>query len=109
MRRSVDCFHDTYGCAIANTVKAVELGSNLFEAAAGGLGGCPFAVNATGNVSLEDLVWVLEKMGLSTDINLDKLLETTGLLKQVLGRAASINSRVFNNAGSAGNGCLLNV
>ncbi|MFA5536357.1 MAG: hydroxymethylglutaryl-CoA lyase [Bacillota bacterium] len=90
-------FHDTFGCAIANIIKAIELDCNLFEAAAGGLGGCPFAHGATGNVSLEDLVWVLDKMNLISDIDLNKLLETTQFLEKTLAGLAPINSKVYAN------------
>lgn len=66
--------HDTHGLGLANTFAALEIGVDRFETAAGGLGGCPFAPGAAGNTSTEDMVNMLQRMGLSTGIDLDKLL-----------------------------------
>jgi hydroxymethylglutaryl-CoA lyase len=66
--------HDTYGLGIANALAAYEAGTRIFDVAAGGLGGCPFAPGATGNTATEDLVFTFENMGISTGIDLDKLL-----------------------------------
>ena len=69
-------FHDTYGQAVANVVKAYELGIRTFDSSVAGLGGCPFAQGAKGNLSTEDLVYTLEKMGVSTGVDLDLLVAT---------------------------------
>ncbi|HKL11270.1 MAG TPA: hydroxymethylglutaryl-CoA lyase, partial [Clostridia bacterium] len=73
---------DTRGMALANIVVALQNGFNLFEAAAGGLGGCPFAPGAAGNVASEDLVNMLEEMGISTGIDLDKLVGVAKMIKE---------------------------
>lgn len=66
--------HDTYGMGLASTYAAWQAGVRIFDAAAGGLGGCPFAPGATGNVATEDVVWMFERMGLTTGVNLAALL-----------------------------------
>ena len=66
--------HDTYGLGVANAVAAVGAGVSVIDASVGGLGGCPFAPGATGNVATEDVVWTLERMGISTGVDLDALL-----------------------------------
>ncbi|MEM7195272.1 MAG: hydroxymethylglutaryl-CoA lyase [Pseudomonadota bacterium] len=68
-------FHDTRGMGLANVVAAVEVGIRRFDAALGGLGGCPFAPGATGNIATEDGVYLLESLGMDTGIDLDALLE----------------------------------
>lgn len=68
-------FHDTRGLALANVVAALDAGVTKFDAALGGLGGCPFAPGASGNVATEDLVFILQSMGYSTGIDLDRLLQ----------------------------------
>ncbi len=68
-------FHDTYGQALANTLAALELGIYQFDTSVAGLGGCPFAKGATGNVATEDVVYMLHGMGIDTGINLDALIE----------------------------------
>ncbi len=77
-------FHDTRGLGLANVMAALETGIRSFDATLGGLGGCPFAPGATGNVSTEDLVFMLESMGLRTGIDLAKLIETRKILEQAL-------------------------
>jgi hydroxymethylglutaryl-CoA lyase len=67
-------FHNTRGLGLANVVAALEVGVTTFDSSLGGLGGCPFAPGATGNIVTEDLVFMLESMGLKTGINMDKLL-----------------------------------
>ena len=67
--------HDTFGFGIANALAAYQAGTRVFDAAAGGLGGCPFAPGATGNTATEDLVFTFENMGISTAIDLEKLLQ----------------------------------
>jgi len=66
--------HDTYGLGLANVHAAYRQGVRVFDASFGGLGGCPFAPGATGNVATEDLVWMFERMGLATGIDLDRLV-----------------------------------
>ncbi|WP_424189472.1 hydroxymethylglutaryl-CoA lyase [Actinokineospora sp. G85] len=79
-------FHDTYGQALANTLAALRLGITTVDASAGGLGGCPYAESATGNLATEDLVWMLEGMGVETGVDLDKLADTSAWLAGRLGR-----------------------
>lgn len=67
--------HDTYGLGVANVLAAYEAGARTFDASFAGLGGCPFAPGATGNVATEDVVWTFEKMGIATGIDLDRLLD----------------------------------
>jgi hydroxymethylglutaryl-CoA lyase len=79
-------FHDTYGQALANTLAALQLGVTTVDASAGGLGGCPFAESATGNLATEDLVWQLNGLGIETGIDLHKLVETSVWMADQLGR-----------------------
>lgn len=65
--------HDTYGLGLANVFAAFEEGVRVFDAAAGGLGGCPFAPGATGNVATEDVVWMFERMGIATGVDIEAL------------------------------------
>ena len=68
-------FHDTYGQALANTLACLQMGVWQFDASVAGLGGCPYAKGATGNVATEDLVFMLHGMGIATGINLDQLVD----------------------------------
>ncbi|MEU4653698.1 hydroxymethylglutaryl-CoA lyase [Streptomyces sp. NPDC023723] len=70
-------FHDTYGQALANTLAALQRGVSTVDASAGGLGGCPFAKSATGNLATEDLVWMLRGLGIETGVDLDRLVATS--------------------------------
>jgi hydroxymethylglutaryl-CoA lyase len=70
-------FHDTYGQALANTLAALQRGVTTVDASAGGLGGCPFAKSATGNLATEDLVWMLRGLGVETGVDLDRLVATS--------------------------------
>ena len=79
-------FHDTYGQALANTLAALADGVNVVDAAAGGLGGCPYAGSATGNLATEDLVWALHGAGVETGVDLDALVETSAWMAGQLGR-----------------------
>ena len=79
-------FHDTYGQALANTLVALRAGVTTVDASAGGLGGCPFAGSATGNLATEDLVWALHGMGISTGVDLPALVATSTWLAAHLGR-----------------------
>lgn len=79
-------FHDTYGQALANTLAALRAGVTVVDASAGGLGGCPFAKSATGNLPTEDLVWMLNGLGVETGVDLDKLVATSRWMAERLGR-----------------------
>ncbi len=79
-------FHDTYGQALANTFAALQAGITTVDASAGGLGGCPYAKNATGNLATEDLVWMLDGLGIHTGVELAKLVETSLWMAAQLGR-----------------------
>ena len=85
-------FHDTYGQALSNTLAALELGVWNFQASVAGLGGCPYAKGATGNVATEDVVFMLHGMGIETGIDLDKLVDAGAYISDFLGRKP--NSRV---------------
>jgi isopropylmalate/homocitrate/citramalate synthase len=78
--------HNTRNTGYANAVAALEAGARLFDAACGGLGGCPYAPRATGNIATEDLVYLLEGDGVATGIDLDALIATSAWLEGVLGR-----------------------
>ncbi len=79
-------FHDTYGQALTNTLVALQHGITVVDAAAGGLGGCPFAGSATGNLATEDLVWQLDGLGIETGVDLDALVATSVWMAGQLGR-----------------------
>ena len=79
-------FHDTYGQALSNTLAALELGVWNFQSSVAGLGGCPYAKGATGNVATEDLVYLLHGMGIETGIDLDKLVDAGAYISDFLGR-----------------------
>ena len=79
-------FHDTYGQALANTGAALRHGVTTVDASAGGLGGCPFAKSATGNLATEDLVWFLTGLGIDTGVDLERLVETSVWMAARLGR-----------------------
>ncbi|MBK66518.1 MAG: hydroxymethylglutaryl-CoA lyase [Rickettsiales bacterium] len=78
--------HDTYGQALANIAKGLEMGIRVFDTSVGGLGGCPYAKGATGNVASEDVAYMLNGMGYKTDINLDKLIKTSHWICKEIGR-----------------------
>ncbi len=92
-------FHDTYGQALANLYAGLEEGARVIDSAAGGLGGCPYAPGATGNVATEDVVYMLEGMGIATGVDLPKLVAATNTISQLIGRpplsrvAAAINAK----------------
>jgi hydroxymethylglutaryl-CoA lyase len=79
-------FHDTYGQALSNTLAALELGVWNFQSSVAGLGGCPYAKGATGNVATEDVVYMLHGMGIETGIDLDKLVDAGAFISDALGR-----------------------
>jgi hydroxymethylglutaryl-CoA lyase len=78
-------FHDTRGTALANILISVEMGITTVDSALGGLGGCPYAPGASGNVATEDVVYMLEGMGVRTGIDLDKLVEVSRLVSTLVG------------------------
>ncbi|WP_369236415.1 hydroxymethylglutaryl-CoA lyase [Streptomyces sp. R21] len=79
-------FHDTYGQALANTLAALQHGVTTVDASAGGLGGCPYAKSATGNLATEDLVWMLHGLGIDTGVDLGRLTATSVWMAGQLGR-----------------------
>ena len=79
-------FHDTRGTALANALRAYEIGVRIFDASAGGLGGCPFAPGASGNLATEDLVYMFNGMGIKTEIDLKKLSDTSLVLARKMKR-----------------------
>jgi hydroxymethylglutaryl-CoA lyase len=92
-------FHDTYGQALANLYAGMEEGARVIDSAAGGLGGCPYAPGATGNVATEDVVYMLEGMGIATGVDMAKLVAATNEVSKLLGRppasrvASALNAR----------------
>jgi len=87
-------FHDTYGQALTNIYACLEMGVHIFDASVAGLGGCPYAKGATGNVATEDVVYLLHGLGIQTGIDLDKLVDAGAFISNVLGRKPV--SRVSN-------------
>ncbi|WP_405729854.1 hydroxymethylglutaryl-CoA lyase [Streptomyces sp. NBC_01537] len=79
-------FHDTYGQALSNTLAALQQGVSIVDASAGGLGGCPFAKSATGNLATEDLLWMLNGLGIDTGVDLTRLTATSVWMAEQLGR-----------------------
>ena len=92
-------FHDTYGQALANLYAGMEEGARVIDSAAGGLGGCPYAPGATGNVATEDVVYMLEGMGISSGVDMAKLVAATNEVSKLIGRppvsrvAAALNAK----------------
>src|SRR5215218_330152 len=85
-------FHDTYGQALPNTLACLQMGVWQYDSSVAGLGGCPYAKGATGNVATEDVVYMLHGMGIATGIDLDKLIDAGEYICAALGRPT--NSRV---------------
>jgi hydroxymethylglutaryl-CoA lyase len=79
-------FHDTYGQALSNTLTALRQGVTTVDSSAGGLGGCPYAESATGNLATEDLVWQLDGLGIETGVDLHALVATTGWMASQIGK-----------------------
>ena len=92
-------FHDTYGQALANLYAGMEEGARVIDSAAGGLGGCPYAPGATGNVATEDIIYMLEGMGIATGVDMAKLVAATNEISRLIGRppvsrvAAALNAK----------------
>ncbi len=87
-------FHDTYGQALANNYAALQMGVSVLDSAVAGLGGCPYAKGATGNVATEDLVYMLNGLGIESGVDLQKLVEVGWEISDALGKG--VNSRVSN-------------
>jgi hydroxymethylglutaryl-CoA lyase len=85
-------YHDTYGMAIANIFASMEAGVSVFDASVAGLGGCPYAAGASGNVATEDVAWLMQGLGIDTGIDLERLVDTGAWISAQLGRAP--NSKV---------------
>jgi len=79
-------FHDTYGQALANIYACLEMGLHTFDASVAGLGGCPYAKGATGNVGTEDVLFMLNGLGIETGVDIDQLVDAAGWISGVLGR-----------------------
>jgi hydroxymethylglutaryl-CoA lyase len=100
MERLAMHFHDTYGQALANLYAGMEEGARVIDSAAGGLGGCPYAPGATGNVATEDVVYLLEGMGIRTGVDMAKLLAATNEVSRLIGRppvsrvASALNAKM---------------
>ncbi|BDU54065.1 hydroxymethylglutaryl-CoA lyase [Limnohabitans sp. INBF002] len=91
-------FHDTYGQALVNTLAALQMGVWNFQSSVAGLGGCPYAKGATGNVATEDVVYMMQGMGIETGIHLDKLIDAGVFISNALGRQPnSLVSRAVLN------------
>jgi hydroxymethylglutaryl-CoA lyase len=96
-------FHNTRGLALANTLAAIEAGIRSFDSSVGGLGGCPFAPGATGNIATEDMAFMLSEMGIETGVDLPALLETVRFLHGIL-PSVGLESALFR-AGLPGGQC----
>lgn len=87
MERLSGHFHDTYGQALANIYASLEMGISIFHSSVAGLGGCPYAKGATGNVATEDVLYLLNGLGMETGVDLDAVVEAGQFISRVLGRA----------------------
>lgn len=92
-------YHDTHGMAIANILIALEMGITHFDSSIGGLGGCPYAPGAKGNVATDDIIYLLHRLGIKTNISEDKVFEATEFIQSKFEEPFS--SKVFNNRNSA--------
>jgi hydroxymethylglutaryl-CoA lyase len=97
-------FHDTYGQALANTLVALQAGVTTVDASAGGLGGCPYAGSATGNLATEDLVWQLHGLGIETGVDLPSLVDTSLWMAERLGRPSPSRTLAALAPGRPGTG-----
>ena len=79
-------YHDTFGMAVTNIHASLQAGVSVFDASVGGLGGCPYAAGASGNVATEDVVWLLNALGIETGIDLATLVDTAAWISHQLGR-----------------------
>ncbi len=87
-------FHDTYGQALANIVVGLQMGLSVIDSSVAGLGGCPFAPGATGNVATEDALYMLKGMGIETGVNLEKMVEIGHNISALLGRKSHSRAAV---------------
>ena len=95
-------FHDTRGTALANIVKSIEMGISTFDSALGGLGGCPYAKGASGNVATEDLLYLFDEMGIHTGVEMNAVLTAATFVEQKLGKpVASKQMAIVRNERSA--------
>ncbi|MCB0326368.1 MAG: hydroxymethylglutaryl-CoA lyase [Bdellovibrionales bacterium] len=85
-------FHDTYGMALSNVYACLDLGISIFDSSVGGIGGCPYAPGASGNLATEDLVHMLDRMGMKTGIDLEQLIEASVFIES---KTQSLPSKVF--------------
>lgn len=97
-------FHDTRGTALANIVKSLEMGITVFDSALGGLGGCPYAKGASGNVSTEDLLYMLHEMGIETGVDFKKVMQSAQLIENIIGK--NLNSRQMDILRAEGKECM---
>jgi len=98
-------FHDTRGTALANVVKSLEMGITAFDSSLGGLGGCPYAKGASGNIATEDLLYMLHEMGIETGIDFNAVMKSAQLIERVLGK--KLNSRQMNILSAEEKECLI--
>jgi hydroxymethylglutaryl-CoA lyase len=82
-------FHDTYGQALANIYASMEVGIAIFHSSVSGLGGCPYAKGATGNVATEDVLYMMQGLGVATGVDLDIVVDAGQFISQFLGRKGS--------------------
>ena len=87
-------FHDTYGQALANILASLDMGIKVIDTSVGGLGGCPYAPGAKGNVATEDVLFMLNGLGVTTGVDIEKICKASEYVFEKLGRVPS--SRVFN-------------
>lgn len=97
-------FHDTRGTALANIVKSLEMGITAFDSSLGGLGGCPYAKGASGNVATEDLLYMLHEMGIETGIDFNTIMKSAQLIEKI--RGEKLNSRQMDILSAEEKGCL---
>lgn len=95
MDRMAGHFHDTWGLGLTNVHAALEAGVRIFDSAVGGLGGCPYAAGASGNIATEDLVYLMDKLGVSTGVQLEALMEISMEMEQRMGRP--LPSKVYQS------------
>ena len=96
-------FHDTYGQALANILAVLERGISVVDSSVAGLGGCPYAAGAAGNVASEDLLYMLNGLGIKTGVDLDRLIEAGNYISEILGRPSG--SRVARARSAAATRC----
>lgn len=97
-------FHDTRGTALANIVKSLEMGITAFDSSLGGLGGCPYAKGASGNVATEDLLYMLHEMGIETGIDFNTIMKSAQLIEKI--RGEKLNSRQMDILSAEEKECL---